>query len=95
MAVVQLQLQVNTLSTESRSFSATPVRPALPLSSGPVREICCGGWHTLALSRDSEKVYTWGDNRKGQCGRAVDADTAGVLVGGVWAQGVHTLNIVC
>ncbi len=60
-----------------------------------MREICCGGGHTVALLRDSEKVYTWGDNRKGQCGRSDTSNTAGVLFGRVWAQGVNMLYKVC
>jgi alpha-tubulin suppressor-like RCC1 family protein len=37
------------------------------LSDKFVIDICCGGWHSLALTNSGE-VYVWGDNSMGQIG---------------------------
>eukprot|EP01042_Synura_sphagnicola_P028880 gene28880-37248_t len=29
---------------------------------------CCGTWHAVALTRDSQEAYVWGWNKFGQCG---------------------------
>ena len=34
----------------------------------PISKIYCGSFHSFAISRDSNKVYCWGYNDKGQLG---------------------------
>ena len=59
----------NNEQTEMLEMVTTPGRIEWT-SSQTVIEICCG-WQFSAARTHSGQVFTWGDNRKGQCGHMI------------------------
>lgn len=41
------------------------------LDKEAIGSIHCGASHSMAITRRSGRVYTWGKNSQGQCGRGV------------------------
>ncbi|MCM8826412.1 MAG: filamentous hemagglutinin N-terminal domain-containing protein, partial [Candidatus Omnitrophica bacterium] len=53
-----------------------------------ISQIVCGGYHTVALSRDGSRVYAWGNNYYGQLGDGTATNrTTPVLVKGLGGVG--------
>ncbi|RYH08258.1 hypothetical protein EON65_41090, partial [archaeon] len=58
----------------------------------PVKDLCCGRDHTLLLTSHG-KVYSWGDNRRGQLGHShFDCASTPRLV---TAPYLHTITAIC
>ena len=54
------------IGSESNNLVLSPISiPAL--GSVPLKSICCGAYHTIALSVEG-KVYTWGEACNGKLG---------------------------
>ena len=60
------------LGTLTDRSDATPI---VELDGHDIQSVCCGASHSMALTRTG-KLYAWGKNSQGQCGRGPNAEDA-------------------